>query len=35
MKNFLLGSIFSFLGIYSIGSTYLLYKGVNKRVRSR
>lgn len=27
MKNFLLGSIISILGLYSVGSTYLLYKG--------
>lgn len=35
MKNFLLGSIISLLGVYSIGSTYLLYKGSGKHVRSR
>lgn len=35
MKHFILGSVFSFLGLYSLGSTYLLYKGSVKRVRSR
>jgi len=35
MKNFLLGSIISTLSLYCLGSTYLLYKGSGRHVRSR
>lgn len=35
MKKFLLGSAFTYLILYSIGSTYFIYRGVKDNVRSR
>ena len=35
MKKFLFGAIFSYLLSYSIGCTYLMYKGGAFRVRGR
>lgn len=32
MKNFILGGLFGYLIIYSIGSTYIIYKGGIKNV---
>nr|DAU95972.1 MAG TPA: PapR protein [Inoviridae sp.] len=34
MKKFLLGSVFTLLFNYCIGSTYIIMKGSDKRVRN-
>ena len=34
MKNFFIGSIFTLLINYCIGSTYIILKGSDKRVRT-
>lgn len=32
MKNFILGGLFGYLFIYSVGATYLITRGVKKNV---